>query len=157
MAFPGCYAGDGPNGDTVETATSETTSNTHSTSSVEDISFRHQGFYARKRHHGYPSVTCVNSDQHPFNVGDKLIELQGLDTKSMNQRDIDAVLISQEICRFVICSPPELDRRRRRVENMSEEQIERQRARKRVAGVSYSFEAAVAVIIMISIAVIRHV
>jgi hypothetical protein len=78
----------------------------------------------------------VNSDKHQFNVGDKLIELQGMDTKLMNQKDIDAALISQDICSFVICSPAELDRRRKRVENMSEEQIERQRARKRVAGVS---------------------
>ena len=106
---------------------------------VEDISLRHHGFYARKRHHGYPSVTCVNTDRHQFNVGDKMIELQGSDTKAMQQRDIDAILLSPNTCDFVICCAAELDRRRKRVANMSAEQIERQRARKRVAGVPLHF------------------
>ena len=131
MAFPGLYSDDRQIGDTTHDGKREKPFNAYSTNSPEDVSFRHHGFYASKRHHGYPSVTCVNSDMHKFHVGDKLIELRGMDTKAMKQRDIDAVLISQDTCAFVICSAVELSRRRKRVENMSEEQIERQRERKR--------------------------
>jgi len=131
MGFPGCYAGDGPEKDNIGGQTVAPPNN-----SPKDVSFHRHGFYARKiRISAYPSVTCVNSERHEFHVGDKLIKLRGLDTLPMEQYEVDAMLTSEHIDPFVVCTTAELNRRRHRVENMSEEQRERHRARKRISGV----------------------